>query len=153
MAGEALSWERYDELRTFSGTGVYTCRFDATAEMVSSPAAVLRLSHLSAAARVRVNGVPAGEIWTRPLSVSLAGALREGENVVEIEVSSTLVNEMMSRPNGGAHEPVPERLEHWPYYGTVINVHRRARLNTVREATECREPMVSGVWGEVVLEF
>ena len=153
MAGDPEAWERIPALRHFSGTATYTCRFTADAETANSPAAALALSGLSAAARVRLNGETVGDIWTHPLTLSLAGRLRAGENLLEIEAASTLINEMMARPNGGAHTPVPERLDTWPYYGTVINVHRKARLNTVREATEQREPIPGGLWGEVNLHF
>lgn len=153
MAGDPAAWEQYPELRHFSGTGTYTCRFTADEAMANSPTATLRLTNLSAAARVRLNGETVGDIWTHPLTVSLAGHLRVGENLLEIEVASTLINEMMARPNGGAYTPCPERLDHWPYYGTVINVHRKARLNTVREATEQLAPIPSGVWGEVLVSW
>ena len=151
MAGDPEAWERIPALRHFSGTAAYTCRFTIDQETANSPAAALTLSGLSAAARVSLNGEPVGDIWTHPLTLSLAGHLRAGENLLEIEAASTLINEMMARPNGGAHTPVPERLDTWPYYGTVINVHRKARLNTVREATEQPAPIPSGIWGELSL--
>ena len=37
--------------------------------------------------------------------------------------------------------------------GTVINVERKARLHNRREAAEQKEPLPSGIWGEVVLEL
>ena len=151
MSGEAQSWETIPALRHFSGVGTYRCTFCAGGDLARA-ASSLRLSHLSAAASVALNGVPLGDIWTHPLTVSLKDALREGENLLEIEVSSTLINEMMATPNGGAHQPCPERLSHWPYYGTVINVERKARLHNRREAQEQEEPLPSGIWGEVWLE-
>ena len=151
MAGEPNAWERYLELRHFSGTATYFCCFTADEAMANSPAATLCLTALSAAARIRINAETVGELWTHPLTLSLAGHIRVGLNQLSIEVASTLINEMMAQPNGGAYIPCPERLDRWPYYGTVINVHRKARLNTVREATEQGEPIPSGIWGEVSL--
>lgn len=150
MAGAPISWETIPTLAHYSGTGVYECTFAATAEMAASRAAALRLSHLSAAARVTLNGEVVGDIWTHPLTVSLAGKLRAGENVLRIEVASTLINEMMT---DGSYEPCPDRLPEWPYYGAVINRQRRARLNCLREFTEQKAPIPSGVWGEVCLEW
>ena len=114
---------------------------------------MLHLSGLSAAATVILNGEIVGDVWTCPLTVSLTGHLRAGENLLEIAVSSTLINEMMATPNDGAHRPCPERLEHWPYYGTVINIQRKARLHNCREATEQRDPVPSGIWGDIWLEY
>ena len=153
MSDDPQSWEKIPALRHYSGTGVYTCTFTLNARAAQSPDAVLHLSHLSAAASVTINGKPAGDLWTHPLTLPMAEMLREGENRLEIAVSSTLINEMMATPDGGAHTPCPERLDQWPYYGTVINVHRKARLHNRREATEQREPISSGIWGEVLLRY
>lgn len=148
MAGQPVSWETIPALRHFSGTGTYTCTFDATAEMAESGAITLRLSHISAAVCVKLNGELVGDIWTHPLSVSLAGKLKAGRNTLCIEAYSTLINEMMT---DGSYEPCPEQLSEWPYYGAVINIQRKARLNCMREFTEQKEPIPSGVWGEVLL--
>lgn len=153
MPCDPQSWEQIETLRHFSGTGEYVCTFRADTEMANATQALLTLSHMSAAASVTLNGEPIGDIWTHPLSISLAGRLRAGENRLSIAVSSTLINEMMAAPNGGAHEPCPERLAHWPYYGTVINVQRQARLHNRREATEQAEPIPSGIWGEVAIRY
>jgi len=148
MAGEPVSWETIPPLRHFSGTGVYTCVFDATDEMAACDTITLQLSHISAAVCVKLNGELVGDIWTHPLSVSLAGKLRTGRNTLCIEAYSTLINEMMT---DGSYEMCPEQLDEWPYYGSIINGHRRARLNCMREFTEQKEPIPSGIWGEVRL--
>ena len=153
MSDKPQAWEQIDALRHFSGTGVYACRFDADDAVINSDHAMLHLSGLSAADTVILNGEIVGDVWTCPLTVSLTGHLRAGENLLEIAVSSTLINEMMATPNDGAHRPCPERLEHWPYYGTVINTQRKARLHNCREATEQRDPVPSGIWGDIWLEY
>jgi hypothetical protein len=142
---EPTSWETLDGLKHFSGMGVYECAFDVGAGETNS---VLCLSGLSAAARVYVNGGCAGDIWTHPLEIPLKGMLREGTNSVRIEVCSTLVNEMMT---DGSYEALPDVLPEWPYYGTVINIQRKARLNCMREFTEQKEVLKSGLWGRVSL--
>ncbi|MBQ4592358.1 MAG: hypothetical protein IJB20_10025 [Clostridia bacterium] len=142
---EPESWETLPGLEHFSGMGVYECTFDAAEGELSSS---LSICGLSAAARVYVNGEFAGDIWTHPLEVSLAGKLREGRNTVRIEVYSTLVNEMMT---DGSYEALPDVLPEWPYYGTVINIQRKARLNCMREFTEQKEVLRSGLWGRVSL--
>ncbi|MBQ7322232.1 MAG: hypothetical protein IJW99_09055 [Clostridia bacterium] len=153
MVGDPISWETMPPLRHFSGTCAYVCRFEVPEEAVESLAARLTLSHMSAAAHIILNGKQVGDIWTHPLSISLAGYLREGTNELVVNVSSTLINEMMASPNGGEPELCPERLPEWPYYGTVINVHRKARLHNRREVEEQKEPLPSGIWGETYLEW
>ena len=138
-----VQWQTIDELQHFCGTGAYTCAFDAPAEAVT-----LRLTGLSAAARVYLNGACIGDIWTHPYELPLT--LRCGRNELRIEVSSTLINEMML---DGSYESCPSELPEWPYYGDVINIHRKARLNCAREFTEQKAVVPSGLWGDVTLHW
>ncbi len=142
---EPDSWESLNGWKHYCGMGAYECTFDVSEGETNS---VLCLTGLSAAARVYVNGKPAGDIWTHPLELSLKGKLREGTNTVRIEVYSTLVNEMMT---DGSYEALPDVLPEWPYYGTVINIQRKARLNCMREFTEQKNVLKSGLWGRVSL--
>ena len=142
---EPVSWETLDGLKHYSGMGSYECTVDIAEGETNS---VLCLTGLSAAARIFVNGEPAGDIWTHPLEIPLKGMLREGVNTVRIEAYSTLVNEMMT---DGSYEVLPDVLPEWPYYGTVINIQRKARLNCLREFTEQKDVLKSGLWGRVSL--
>jgi len=141
---EPIAWQTIRELRHYCGTGAYECAFDAPAEQ-----AELRLSQLSAAARVYLNGEPVGDVWTRPYAVPLRN-LRPGRNVVRIEVASTLINEMMQ---DGGYEACPDELPEWPYYGNVINIQRKARLNCAREFNEQKDVVPCGLWGQVALHW
>lgn len=144
---EPASWETISGLEHFSGMGAYECTFEVKDGELD---AVLVLNGLSAAARVWLGVEVVGDIWTHPLEISLAGKLREGRNTLRIEVYSTLVNEMMV---DGSYEACPDVLPEWPYYGTVINIQRKARLNCMREYTEQKEVLKSGLWGPVVLRW
>lgn len=138
------SWETLPGLSHYSGMGAYCCRFDSPAAN-----ALLCLTGLSAAARVYLNGECIGDIWTHPLEIPLRN-LKPVGNKLRIEVYSTLINEMMV---DGSYEELPDELPEWPYYGNVINIQRKARLNCMREHTEQREPLTSGLWGEVLLRY
>ena len=140
-----ISWETVDGLAHFSGEGIYECTFSSETE-----AAKLCLSHLSAAASVWLNGEKVGDIWTHPLELPLDGKLKKGTNRLRIVVYSTLVNEMRV---DGSYEKCPDVLPEWPYYGNVINIQRKARLNCMREYTEQKRPLQSGLWGEVSLRW
>ena len=105
---------------------------------------------MSAAASVWLNGEKVGDIWTHPLELPLDGKLKKGTNRLRIVVYSTLVNEMRV---DGSYEKCPDVLPEWPYYGNVINIQRKARLNCMREYTEQKTPLQSGLWGEVSLRW
>ena len=46
-------------------------------------------------ARVKLNGRDVGTVWTPPFRVSVAGALRRGNNDLEIEVVNTWRNRLV----------------------------------------------------------
>ncbi|MBO4298383.1 MAG: hypothetical protein J5998_06260 [Clostridia bacterium] len=145
---EPASWETLPGLADFSGEGVYSCRFAPERRPLS---ATLRLERLSCACAVYVNGERAGDIWTHPYELDITKFLREGENALELRVASTLVNEMRA---GDPEWPrFDTSIPDWPYYGKIINDQRKARLNTRREHEEQLEPLKSGVWGGVTLEY
>ena len=141
-----IPWETVDGFAHFSGIGRYCTRFS-----VSEDGTVLRLElgGLSAAARVYVDGEEVGDIWTHPLSLDLP-PLSAGEHTLCIAAASTLINEMMV---DGSYEVCPDVLDGWPYYGAIINSHRRARMNCMREFREQKSPVPSGIWGGVVLRY
>jgi len=147
LQNDPTGWQSLPGMAHYSGEGQYTCQFTLPQGMPLQ-GVQLRLSGLSAAASVSLNGVKMGEIWTHPYTLPLT-ALRQGSNTLTVQVASTLVNEMMQ--DDGYH-PVPAQLPGWPYYGKVINDQRTARLNTRREYTEQKQPLASGLWGEVRLE-
>lgn len=140
-----ISWESISGLEHYSGMGSYQCEFTA---MQGMEEATLKLCSLSAAARVWLNDDLVGDIWTHPLRLSLAGFVRPGKNRLRVDVYSTLINEMMT---DGSYEQCPDVLPEWPYYGAVINEHRKARMNCRREYTEQKEVLQSGLWGGTVL--
>ena len=145
---QPVSWETLPGLADFSGEGVYRCAF----ALARRPGrALVRLERLSCACAAYVNGEHAGDIWTHPLALDISKHLRAGENILELRAASTLVNEM--RAGDPEHPRFDLSLDHWPYYGKVINDHLKARMNTRREHEEQKEPLQSGVWGRVTLEY
>ena len=59
-------------------------------------------------ARVRVNGVDCGVLWTAPFRVDVTAALRPGRNVVELDVANAWMNRLIAEaatPTGELFEP------------------------------------------------
>ena len=141
-----VPWNTLDGLAHVSGIGRYQTEFTVPQDDTRMR---LELDGLSAAARVYVDGAAVGDIWTHPLSLELP-PLNVGRHTLCIAVASTLINEMMV---DGSYEVCPDVLEGWPYYGAVINSHRRARLNCMRESKEQKDPVPSVLRGTPLLSF
>ena len=139
----ATDWTEFEELRDFSGVGVYHMRVTAPCDTD----AMLAIAHVSCAAQVYVNGKDCGVLWTHPLRLPIT--LKKGENEIELRAHSTLINEMRAALGHDETDVWPDSLTSWPYYGKIINDELRQRMNLRREHEEQKEPVASGVWGEV----
>jgi hypothetical protein len=143
-----VTWENIKGFESYSGEGVYECNFtDSDGKMKD---ATLCFEELFCAARVFLNGELIGDVWTNPTEIHLKGLVKRGVNVLRISVYSTLINEMLKQDT---YETYPDVLPEWPYYGTVINRQRAARLNCALERREQLTPLPSGIRGEVSLRW
>ena len=87
-------------IRYYSGTAVYRAAFDLPTGAAAGVS--LDLGTVHDLARVRVNGVDCGVVWTAPWRVAApASALRTGSNQLEIEVTNCWVNRLV----GDEQEP------------------------------------------------
>jgi hypothetical protein len=86
------SWTELDDpaLASFAGTARYRIEFDAPAKRAA--AWLLDLGDVREAARVRLNGEPAGHAWSLPFTLRLPGNLRPKGNLLEIEVTNLPAN-------------------------------------------------------------
>jgi hypothetical protein len=89
-----------DEARAFSGTAVYTVKFDLPASAVGSPL-LLDLGVVEFVAEVKLNGKKVRTLWAPPYRTDISAPAKSGENVLEIAVTSTWYNRLAfdnSRP-------------------------------------------------------
>lgn len=91
-----MSWSEHPdpEIRHYSGTAVYRNSF-LLPDLPPGRRIGLDLGGVSVMARVRVNGAPAGGVWTAPYEVDITPNARPGRNDVEIEVVNTWVNRLI----------------------------------------------------------
>ena len=81
------------QIPVFSGTALYRTRFGFSRE--GAKRVVLDLGEVEAWARVRLNGKDLGTLWCKPYSVDATDALVDGENELEVEVTSTWYNRLV----------------------------------------------------------
>jgi len=100
-------------VKYFSGTAVYKNTFrlpgdtyeQARGSRGAAESLYLDLGMVRDMAKVKVNGVYVGGVWTPPYMVDISAAVKKGVNVVEVEVVNTWVNRLI----GDSRLPEGER--------------------------------------------
>ena len=92
-----------DRIKYYSGKAVYTIRFNFTNRPAEN--VVIDLGSLTSMAKVYVNGICAGGVWTPPYQLEITQLLKDGTNEISIEV----VNNWMNRLIGDRNLPEKQR--------------------------------------------
>ena len=89
-----VPWSQIPGLEDVSGVGRYTTEVDLGSDWTDRDGAWLELGEVTDTFRVKVNGVAVGGCDPLHPRVDLAGLLRRGTNLIEVEVASTLLNRL-----------------------------------------------------------
>jgi len=95
---ELGSWTEFDEpeMKYFSGRAVYTIGFDLPGEWGGAEEEVyLSLGKVEVTAEVKLNGEPIGTVWMPDYRIPVSGYLKEGENLLEVEVANVYRNRII----------------------------------------------------------
>lgn len=89
-------------IKYFSGTGSYNKTLNIPSEWIKNGREVwLDLGTVRNLAEVSVNGKDLGIIWKKPFRVNITGAIKEGENQLEIKVTNLWVNRLIGDQQPG----------------------------------------------------
>ncbi len=91
------AWKDLDvseEIKAFSGTVAYKTTFDAD-EIRPDATYLLDLGHVEMVAVVSLNGKRLRTLWAAPYSLDVTDAIKEGENTLIVEVTSTWFNRLV----------------------------------------------------------
>lgn len=115
--GKLEDWSKQADaaVRYYSGTAVYRTSFQSNIRHPISKI-LLDLGAVEVMARVRCNGKDCGIAWKPPYLVDITGALRAGNNDVEIDVVNLWINRMIGDeqlPLDGKWKDFETLLE-WP---------------------------------------
>lgn len=95
-------WSKHPdpEISHFAGTATY--RKTITLNDLSGELSyMLELGKAIAIAKVFVNGRPVGGVWTPPYQTDISSALKKGDNLIEIKVVNTWVNQLIGDQKTG----------------------------------------------------
>ena len=91
-----VDWSRHPDsaIRYYSGRAVYSMTFRWTGPAGDNDGCLLDLGRVADVARVTLNGVDCGIVWTYPYRVDISRALRKGVNELRVEVFNTWANRL-----------------------------------------------------------
>jgi len=140
---ELFDWSQHPDegIKYYSGTALYKKSFTWKSEPQEAERFYLQLGSVKdvGIARVKINGIDRGVVWTSPFRVEISKALQEGENTLEI----TVVNSWFNRVAGDQFF-----LEKKQYSTTNIVLSNDFRGRPLKEI-----PLeVSGLMGPVIIE-
>jgi len=83
-----------DRIKYYSGTAFYKSSFSLE-EVPSGEKVTINLGTFTAMAKVTVNNVYIGGVWTAPYQLDITSAVKKGSNDLQIEVVNTWVNRLI----------------------------------------------------------
>lgn len=115
QTSQLTSWTHYDdeEAKRFFGTARYTIEFDGPQQDTGKW--MLDLGRVCESARVTLNGVFLGSLWSEPFQLPVGRALSAGKNTLEIEVTNLAANRIRDLDRQGVN---------WKYFYdiNVVNI-------------------------------
>lgn len=98
-----------ERIKYYSGTAFYNCKFKLD-QLPEGKKVIINLGSFTAMAKVTVNGIYAGGLWTAPFQLDISKLVKQGENELKIEVVNTWVNRLI----GDSKLPLEKRLTWCP---------------------------------------
>ena len=148
-----VDWTTVDDLKYFAGTAVYRTKATLSAEDAARMTTLSLGKVPSGLASVKVNGVDCGVVWCTPWTAEVKGALRAGENEIEIRY----VNNWYNRLLGDCFLPPEKRvttsvLRYWTEPRKGDPARPWAVLPTIYSGYSVSDPLQpSGLVGPVAL--
>lgn len=119
---ELKSWTELPEGSSFSGWGIYSCRFDFES-WGGDVDWLLDLGEVHETAEASLNGVGLGAAWKGLRRLACGTALRTGRNELTVQVGNLWIQAVQSRP-APDYEAVAETFGiRWGTYGERSHVH------------------------------
>ncbi len=97
-----------DSIKYYSGEAIYMNRF--TLSPAKDRKYIISFDEIHDLAEVKVNGISCGIIWTKPYSLDITKALKDGANQIKITVANTWANRMMGDEDFGIEKDEKKKI-------------------------------------------
>jgi hypothetical protein len=154
-------WSKHCDpgIRYYSGTAVYRKNFDIPHSALRTPHSklFLNLGSVAVIADVTLNGKPLGILWKPPFLVDATGALKPGDNTLEIKLTNTWVNRLIGDEQypddcGFGDKPYLTAWPDWLLRNQPRPEPRRITFKTWKHYTKDSPLETSGLLGPVTIE-
>lgn len=143
------SQNKEEGIKYYSGIATYKKNFNFKSKL-NKEKIYLHLGEVKNIARVKLNGIDLGAIWTAPWQVEITDALTEGENHLEIDVANLWINRLI----GDEHYP-DDGIKNgkWPEWlvNKTPRPTKRFTFSTYKFYTKDSPLVKSGLLGPVQL--
>lgn len=143
------SQNKDEGIKYYSGIATYKKNFNFKSKL-NKEKIYLHLGEVKNIARVKLNGIDLGVIWTAPWQVEITDALTEGENHLEIDVANLWINRLI----GDEHYP-DDGIKNgkWPEWlvNKTPRPTKRFTFSTYKFYTKDSPLVKSGLLGPVQL--
>ncbi len=154
-----ISWSEHPNpgVKHFSGTATYFATLQVPEAMLGRGQRLyLDLGRVQVIAEVKLNGKDLGILWKPPFRADVTGAVKPGDNALEVKVTNLWVNRLIGdeqRPEDSKRHPGGNLVE-WPKWLLEGKPSPTGRLTfaTWRHWTKDSPLMESGLLGPVTLK-
>ncbi|WP_184546553.1 glycosyl hydrolase [Mucilaginibacter sp. FT3.2] len=152
---ELIDWTLRPEnaIKYYSGTAVYHKEFDLEASQISAQKQklYLDLGEVKNLARVKLNGIDLGVVWTAPWRVEISNAVLKKHNKLEIEVINLWPNRLIGDENLPDDGPTGDAWPNWLVKG-LPRPSKRFTFSTYKFYSKDSPLLKSGLVGPVTIQ-
>ncbi len=146
-----------DEIKYFSGTASYKKEIDIDKSLIKSDLKIeLDLGKVSVAARVIINGVDLGVLWSQPYKIDITKFVKTGTNQLEIQVTNLWTNKLIGDerfPRTDGYSINNPNMPDWYIKNLPMPASKRTTFTTY-EFYKKGDPLISsGLIGPVQINF
>jgi len=151
---DLIDWTQHQErgIKYYSGIARYTQTF-SMAQIENDGRYFIDLGVVRDIARVKLNGQNIGVVWSAPWKIEVSEAIREGENLLEIEVANRWINRLLGDNESPDANVRKVQFDNGLLGGQEFKTGRYTfTTSSASRAVKHLKPLSSGLLGPVTIQ-